>query len=188
MKTLIRVVLFYVIAFIFTIILSIIQRVAGIDAGRIVLAEFGPGIAALIMVMLFRKDNIIINISFTRIPIIKILIAFCIPIIVSVFLFISYSKFVKPLVLSLPNTAYLIMMLGGMFVGAFGEEVGWRGYLQNLLDKRINGFISIINCWHSMGFMACRELSKRLTLCDVFRFIDHWVFCNYSLVTPGNRT
>jgi membrane protease YdiL (CAAX protease family) len=152
MKTLIRVVLFYAIAFIFTIILSIIQRVAGIDAGRIVLPEFGPGIAALIMVMMFRRDNIKINITFKGIPIIKILIAFCIPIIVSVFLFISYSKFAKPLVLSLPNTSYLIMMLGGMLVGAFGEEVGWRGYLQNLLDKRINGFISFLIVGILWGF------------------------------------
>jgi membrane protease YdiL (CAAX protease family) len=45
-------------------------------------------------------------------------------------------------------------MLGGMLLGAFGEELGWRGYLQSGLSKRINGLIAFLivgvlwGLWH----------------------------------------
>jgi membrane protease YdiL (CAAX protease family) len=45
-------------------------------------------------------------------------------------------------------------MLGGMLAGAFGEELGWRGYLQSGLNRRLNGFFAFLlvgilwGLWH----------------------------------------
>ena len=154
MKTLIRVVVFYGIAFVFTIILSVVQQALGIDAGKIVLAQFGPGLAALVMLMMFRGDNIKLTVSFKGIPFLKYLGAIGIPIVVSIILFLIYSKFISPISIPLIDASSLTIMIGGMLLGAFGEELGWRGYLQSGLSRRLNGLIAFLivgvlwGLWH----------------------------------------
>jgi membrane protease YdiL (CAAX protease family) len=154
MKTIIRVVVFYGITFIFTIILAIVQQVSGIDANKIILPQFCPGLAAIIMIVLFRKDNLKITIAAKQISFLKYLGALTIPIVVPIILFFVYSRYIHPLHLPTVNTVSFAIMLGGMLVGAFGEELGWRGYLQNLLDRRINSFFAFLivgilwGLWH----------------------------------------
>jgi membrane protease YdiL (CAAX protease family) len=144
MKTFVRVVVFYGVTFIFTIILAIVQQASGIDAEKIVLPQFGPGLAALVMLALFRKDNPKITIAFKRISFLKYLGALGLPIVVSALLFLIYSQFIHPLSIASTNAASFTLILGGMLLGAFGEELGWRGYLQNLLDRRLNGLIAFL--------------------------------------------
>ena len=154
MKTLIRVGVFYGITFIFTIILAVIQRVLGIDAEKIVMAEFGPGLAAIVMLLLFRGDNVKFTIAFKGIPFLKYLGAIIIPIVVSIILFLVYRHFISPISVPLTNITSLPIMLGGMLLGAFGEELGWRGYLQSGLSRRLNGLIAFLlvgvlwGLWH----------------------------------------
>ena len=154
MKTLIRVGVFFGITFVFTIILSVIQQALGIDAEKIVLPQFGPGLAALVMVIVFRDDNVKFTISFKGIPFLKYLGAIGIPIVVSIILFQVYSHFISPISIHLPNASSFVIMLGGMLLGAFGEELGWRGYLQNMLSRRLNGLIAFLlvgvlwGLWH----------------------------------------
>ena len=154
MRTLLRVVVFYGITFIFTIILAVVQQVVGIDSGTIVLAQFGPGLAALVMLMLFRRDHVKITIAFKRVPFLKYLGAILIPIVVSLILFLIYSRFIDPITIHLPDAFSFILMLGGMALGAFGEELGWRGYLQSRLSSRLNGVIAFLivgvlwGLWH----------------------------------------
>ncbi len=154
MKTLIRVGVFYGITFIFTIILAIVQQALSIDAEKIVLPQFGPGLAALVMVMVFRGDNVKFTISFKGIPFLKYLGAISIPIVVSIILFLIYNQFIRPITIPLANASSLTIMLGGMLLGAFGEELGWRGYLQSVLSSRLNGLIAFLlvgvlwGLWH----------------------------------------
>ena len=86
-KTLVRIGVFYGIAFIFTIILAIVQQALGIDANKIVLPQFGPGLAAIVMIMVFRSDNVKITIMFKGIHFLKYLGAIGIPIVVSTIFF-----------------------------------------------------------------------------------------------------
>jgi membrane protease YdiL (CAAX protease family) len=154
MKTLIRVGVFYGITFVFTIILAIIQRVLGIDAEKIVMAEFGPGLAAIVMLLLFRGDNVKFTIAFKGIPFLKYLGAIIIPIVVSIILFLVYRHFISPISVPLTNITSLPIMLGGMLLGAFGEELGWRSYLQSVLSRRLNELIAFLlvgvlwGLWH----------------------------------------
>ena len=154
MKTLIRVWVFYGITFVFTIILSVIQQALGIDAEKIVLPQFGPGLAVLVMVMVFRGDNVQFTISFKGIPFLKYLGAISIPIVVSTILFIIYRQYISPISIPHTNVSSFVIMLSGMLLGAFGEELGWRGYLQNMLSRRRNGLIAFLlvgvlwGLWH----------------------------------------
>ena len=154
MKTLIKAGLFFGITFIFTIILSVIQQALGIDAEKIVLPQFGPGLAALVMVMVFRGDHAKFTIAFKGIPFLKYLGVIGIPIAVSIILFLIYGCFIGPISIPPANASSLAVMLGGMLLGAFGEELGWRGYLQNMLHKRLNGLLAFLlvgvlwGLWH----------------------------------------
>jgi membrane protease YdiL (CAAX protease family) len=154
MKTLIRVGVFCVITFIFTIVLSVLQQVLVIDPGKISMPQFGPGLAALVMVLIFRGDNVKLTVAFKGIPFWKYLAAVGIPFGISMILFLIYSRFINPVTIPLVDASSLAIMLGGMLLGAFGEELGWRGYLQNLLSRRQNGLIAFLivgvlwGLWH----------------------------------------
>jgi uncharacterized protein len=144
MKILSRVAAFYGLTFVFTILLAIVQQAAGLDAETIILPQFGPGVAAVVMIAWFRSDNPRISIAPKQVSFSKYLVAFGLPMLVTTLLFLIYSQFVQRLTIAFPTAASLALMLGGMLLGAFGEELGWRSYLQNLLDKRLNGLAAFL--------------------------------------------
>jgi membrane protease YdiL (CAAX protease family) len=138
MKTGMRVIGFYVIAFLFTIMLSMVQQAAGIDAGKIILPQFGPGLAALVMLLLPGNDLTLTFVS-RRASLRGYLLALGLPFLVPAVFFLGYGLTVRPLSLPHLDAASLAIMLAGMLAGAFGEELGWRGYLQKLVDRKGNG-------------------------------------------------
>jgi membrane protease YdiL (CAAX protease family) len=154
MKTLIRVVVFYVMTFVFTIAFSILQQVLGIDPAKVSMAQFGPGLAALVMLLMFRADNAKLVVAFKGIPLWKYLAAVGMPVGISMILFLIYNQFIHPVPLPLVDAPSLAIILVGMLVGAFGEELGWRGYLQKMLGARRNGLAAFIivgvlwGLWH----------------------------------------
>lgn len=158
MKTIGRIGLFFGIAFVFTIILSIVQQALGIDAAKISLPQFGPGVASIVMIRLFRSDNVKLTITFKGIPFLKYLAALGIPLIVPAILFLVYNQFIGSLTVRPINVTSLMILLGGILLGAFGEELGWRGYAQNLLERQLNGRIAFLlvgvlwGLWHVGNF------------------------------------
>ncbi len=158
MKSLLRIGVFFGIAFVFTLVLAIVQQAFGFDAVKISLPQFGPGLAAIVMMMAFRSDHINPTISFRGISFLKYLGAIGIPLIVPVIIFLVYNQFINPLSIPPINATSLMLMLGGILLGAFGEELGWRGYAQNLLDRNLNDFIAFLlvgvlwGLWHVGNF------------------------------------
>jgi membrane protease YdiL (CAAX protease family) len=150
--------LFFVITFVFTILLAAAQQFLGLDPMRISLPQFGPGVAALAMLRLFRKDQVIVTVTLKGIHPLKYLVALVLPLIVPVILFLIYNQFVAPISIpSISGTAFL-MMLVGIMLGAFGEELGWRGYAQNLLTRERNSVVAFLvvgvlwGVWHIGNF------------------------------------
>ena len=116
--------LFFVITFVFTILLSVVQQLLGIDPMQISLPQFGPGIAALVMLRLFRKDQVKLTVTLRGIHPWKYLVALVLPLVVPVILFLVFNQFVAPISIpSIDGTAFLSMLVGIM-LGAFGEELG----------------------------------------------------------------
>jgi uncharacterized protein len=188
LKILIRVAAFYGLTFVFTIILAVVQQLSGLDAEKIILPQFGPGVAAVVMIAWFRSDNLKITIAPKRVPFSKYVVAFGLPMLVSTLLFLIYSRLIHPLIISFPNTASFTLMVGGMLLGAFGEEVGWRSYLQNLLDKRLNGLAASLlvgilwGLWHVgnyqngvlyMLFFTLSTIGYSVTMAWLFRDDDY---------------
>lgn len=139
---LLRVAAFYLITFGFTIILGMIQQVAGVDSQVIVLPQLAPGLAALVMLLLFRKHRFKVTLTLKTAQFRKYLAALLLPLGVMVVVFLLYGFFVHNQVMQTVTPTPSLVFLAGMFIGAFGEELGWRGYLQKTLDRRIMVFLS----------------------------------------------
>lgn len=142
MKISFRVIIFYVTTFLFTGLLSTLQTVLGITAQGVTMPQLGPGLAALIMLLLFRVDKKEISIYSKTVTARKYLGAFALPLVVIGLTFALYTFLVHPLSLPVKNTSGIVVMVLGMIAGAFGEELGWRGYLQSSLDDRLGGIIA----------------------------------------------
>jgi len=151
---LLRVVIFYGLTFIFTILLALVQQISGIGFEKITLPQLGPGIAALAMLIFFKRDKIKINLSVKGVGILKYSIAALLPLMVSGVVFLIYSQFIGKVNVRNDFSLVFLIVLGGMFIGAFGEEFGWRGYLQKLLGQKQNALVSAIligllwGLWH----------------------------------------
>ena len=194
MKLLIRVTAFYGLTFVFTIILAIVQQLSGLDAEKVVLPQLGPGVATAVMIAWFRNDNLKITIAPKRVSFSKYVVAFGLPMLVSTLLFLIYSQFIHPLTMSFPNAASFTIMLGGMLLGAFGEELGWRSYLQNLLDKRLNGLAASLlvgvlwGLWHVGNYQNGVLYMLFFTLSTIgYSTLMAWLFRDndYNLVLAG---
>jgi uncharacterized protein len=194
MKILIRVAAFYGLTFVFTIILAIVQQLSGLDAEKIILPQFGPGVAAVVMIAWFRSDNLKITIAPKRVSFSKYVVAFGLPMLVSTLLFLIYSQFIHPLTISFPNAAAFTIMVGGMLLGAFGEELGWRSYLQNLLDKRLNGVAAFLlvgvlwGLWHVGNYQNGVLYMLFFTLATIgYSAMMAWLFRDddYNVILAG---
>ena len=74
-----RVGIFYVLTWFFLILLGGIQQATGILPPQIGLAQWGPGIAAFLMLVLFRKDDFKITFFSKNTPFVRYLLAAVIP-------------------------------------------------------------------------------------------------------------
>lgn len=132
----IRVVVFYVLTLLFTVLLAGLQQVTGLDTTRLTLPQWGPGLAALVMLVLFRRDGFRLSLSGKGISPLRLLAAVLIP--------VGVGLVVYAIVRPGPDVAAPSwqLMLPGMAIGALGEELGWRGYLHKRLDPALRPLVS----------------------------------------------
>ena len=134
--------IFYGLTWFFLMLLGGVQQATGLLPPQIGLAQWGPGIAALLMLVLFRKDGQKITFFSKTTPVLRYLYAALIPLGVS--LVVLWIKSFVPMQASaspLPDKSLWLAILW-MPLGAVGEEIGWRGYLNKMLDGRLRGLIS----------------------------------------------
>lgn len=118
-----------------------LQQETGLLPPEIGLAQWGPGIAALLMLVIFRRDGFKITFFSKDIPALRYVSALT-PI--GVGLVIYLIRYLVPM----ESTAILgiydniPLVLAWMPLGALGEELGWRGYLHKKLDTRMRGLFS----------------------------------------------
>ena len=137
-----RVGIFYILTWFFLMLLGGIQQETGLLPAEIGLAQWGPGIAGLLMLVIFRKDGHKITFFSKETPLQRYFLAALIPAGLSmVTLFVS--TWIPRAVSSIP-TVYdsLWLVILWMPLGALGEEIGWRGYLHKKLDTRMRGLFS----------------------------------------------
>jgi hypothetical protein len=74
-----KVVIFYVLAFVFTIILAGIQEGASISPEAVILPQWGSGLAALVMLVIFRGDRHWFSVVDRSIPLSRYVVAALVP-------------------------------------------------------------------------------------------------------------
>ena len=137
-----RIGIFYVVTWFFLMLLGGTQQATGLLPPEIGLPQWGPGIAALLMLLIFRKDGHKINFIDKTTPALRYLYAALIPAGVGLIVFLIKSFMsIEPSADS-PAHGSLVWMILWMPFGALGEELGWRGYLHKKLDVRMRGLLS----------------------------------------------
>lgn len=136
-----RIGIFYVLTWFFLMLLGGPQQEIGLLPPEIGLAQWGPGIAALLMLLIFRKDGFKITFFSKDIPALRYVAALT-PI--GVGLVIYLIRFLVPMESTAIPGVYdnIPLVLAWMPLGALGEELGWRGYLHKKLDTRMRGLFS----------------------------------------------
>jgi membrane protease YdiL (CAAX protease family) len=133
----VKAILFYALTFIFTILLGGLQQALGIGSW-IILPQLSPALAALILLAFSRKENRKLTITVKANQTSKYIGAVAIPLLVSAVLFLIYGHFVGPIGVPALGTFSALTLYFGILIGALGEEIGWRGYLQPLFESRVN--------------------------------------------------
>lgn len=166
-----RVALFTVLTFLFTVILGGTQEATGLAAGWLILPQLAPGLAAAVMVALFRRDDLRLSLGAPAGR--RWLLALLAGPLAAAVLFLVW----RPAPGELP--APLWLLLPGMAAGALGEEMGWRGYLHKRLDARLAPLVSSVMVgvlwasWHIglyqngavyMGFVVLLMVSYSVVL------------------------
>ncbi len=139
-----RIGVFYVLTWFFLMLLGGIQEATGILPPQIGLAQWGPGIAALLTVAIFRKDGIKITFFSKDTPPLRYLWAALIP--AGVGFVVYLLRNVLPIQSATIPDVYNQMLLVLLWIplGALGENIGWRGYLHKKLDTRLRGLVSSV--------------------------------------------
>jgi membrane protease YdiL (CAAX protease family) len=173
-----RISIFYVLTWFFVILLGGVQQATGVIPAEIGLAQWGPGIAALLMLVIFRKDGFKITFFSKSTPIRRYLYAALIPF--GVGLVIYLLKFLVPVKsTSVPEIFNnLALVLIWIPLGALGEELGWRGYLHKKLDPRMRGLFSSL----LVGILWIPIHVHFLAQGPVFLFFFALMIISYSIV------
>lgn len=159
-----RVAVFYILTLFFTVLLGGTQQALEITGDTLQIAQLGPGCAASVMIFLlpsgWKKLTFTLRASEFRLY----LFAFGIPLGLSLAVGFLYQRLFVPqvsaeLMVSAGGlTTSFPMIFLGILLGAFGEEVGWRGYLQKFLDNGKNSLLPSIlvgalwGAWHVSNY------------------------------------
>ena len=137
-----RISVFYILTWFLLILIGGIQQATALLAPEVGLPQLGPGIAGLLMLLIFRKDGHRIQFLSKETPLSRYLYAALIPVGVSLVVFVIRSVIDITPSTSSPIYESLITAILWMPFGALGEEIGWRGYLHKKLDTRMRGLFS----------------------------------------------
>ena len=141
--------------FVFTIVLAVAQQSLKIDYKYITLPQWGPGIAALVLSFVLYKNILDKSIKLHGISTLKLLLCFVIPIgVMGIGYLIGKVLGFVPANSEKISIQFLCVFVPFSFIGAVGEELGWRSFLQSSLDGRLNSLIASIlvgtlwGLWH----------------------------------------
>jgi uncharacterized protein len=149
-----RVLAFFLITLFLTGILAAVQIFSGFVPDWLNLSQFAPGLAGLALITLFKLDNFSPTLRILRAEWSRYVAAALIPVGLMLIVFLItrlvLGRFALPPFQAVP---FLLALLG-IAIGALGEELGWRGILQRLLESKYTVLLSSLitavlwGAWH----------------------------------------
>jgi membrane protease YdiL (CAAX protease family) len=141
-----RFALFYALTLLFTFVLGGIQQATGLgvpEAGtpRFILPQWAPALGALVTLLIFRRDLAgglppRLRPSLRRDDAGRLLAAFALPLLAALPVALLVGRLIEPVDWSSAAGRFSVPAAIGLLFGAVGEELGWRGYLQPLVQTR----------------------------------------------------
>ena len=133
-----RIVVFVVLTAFFLVLLGGSSQAMGL-APELGVAQLAPGIAGLLMLLIFRKDALRISVVDAGIPAQRYLLAFAIPAVAGLLMLAASLVLFDSFTLASVGSGGTVLGLAWMPFGVLGEEVGWRGYLAKRLSRGVPG-------------------------------------------------
>ncbi len=131
-RIILKILLYYVVTFVFTILLGGIQQQASISSNMFILPQLAPGLSGLIVSFIFYRKLQIRN-SEEKL-FIKPALAFILPAVSGLLFFFILNLIESELNLT-PVSIPSFLLLIWMPIGAIGEEIGWKGFMDRELEN-----------------------------------------------------
>lgn len=150
--------LFIFLTLVCTIILAVSQQKMQLSFDKISLPQLGPVLGVLIFFLIFKELPAKINFQANTQIIQNSLLALVIPLVLFTITYLLGKQIGLGATVTKNLSSLLPMMFAGMLVGAIGEEIGWRGFLQPLLETKYSIMFSSISVgliwglWHMGHF------------------------------------
>ena len=155
MNTWLLVGIYYALTLFFTVLIGGTQQGVGFTTPEtVILPQLAPGLAALCMLLFFKKERFSISLSLQGISLKNIALVVFVPMGMMVVIFLLCRIFIAPNAPRIPELSALPLILSGMLLGAFGEELGWRAYSQRLVQDRKSSVLAVLvigtlwGLWH----------------------------------------
>lgn len=137
---LLQILVFYILTFFFTFLLGGLQQATGINPG-LSIPQLGPGLGALVSLLVFRKTAVKPNFSLKPLKPKPVLLSILFPVGATLIVALVTHQVLPPIVASGNFGLALLLWIP---IGALGEELGWRGFLQANLDRKWAGWLSCL--------------------------------------------
>ena len=148
------IILFVFTTLVLTILFAVTQQKTGLSFEKISLPQLAPAIAVLVLFLIYKDLPARINLHFEKVILIKSLIALFVPVVLFTISFFIGKQFNLTVKITENWTSLLTLMITGMLIGAFGEEIGWRSFLQPIFEKKNSVFVASVfvgiiwGLWH----------------------------------------
>jgi len=154
-RIIIKITIFMVITFVFSIILALLQESLRIDYQYLTLPQWAPGIAALILGFTVYKNIPDKDVTIEKHALVRLFLLLIVPFVLIGFSYIlsSTMNLITENKIQLDFKLLYIVIPGSLF-GALGEALGWRKFLQLYVDKHFHYYKSAVivgllwGLWH----------------------------------------
>ena len=135
-KMVFKITIYIIATIIFTIILAVTQQKIGLNFEKISLPQLAPAVAVLLIFLIDKDLPARISLNFDKLILGKSLIVLFVPIILFGISFLIGKQMGLSVKITENLPSLVPVMILGMIIGSFGEEIGWRSFLQPILEKK----------------------------------------------------
>lgn len=154
-----RIVLYLVLLTLVTILLALLQQAINLKTVNIALPQLAPATSFLILAPAFKDLRTPVTLVLTKTIASRSLIALMLPPLIFSIVFVISKSLGLEMELTFDFNHLILPMLPGILIGATGEEIGWRSFLQPMLERKHSPLLASIitglawGLWH-MGHYA----------------------------------